>query len=384
MNTHKEKESVTLREKPMKNGGSSLFLDYSVNGLRYKEYLKMYIVPETNRIAKLQNIETMKAANVIKARRIIELQNGEAGIKPKQKDILLTDFLESQRVLYLEQKKDEYSKTIRKINVWLSLYGHSRALRLVDKKYILDFFAFARKGVEVKEEQKPKKKVGRPLNTKNGLSDSTLYSFYATLGTIFNNAVREHLIPSNPMRDLSAAEKPKQPDAEREFLTLDEIRALKETPCGNEQVKSAFLFSCFTGLRIGDIEDLTWDMIRETSTAREVATRQNKTKRYVYVPLSKNAEEYLPMRSDDKNVWQLCSRAELNKNIRRWVKKAGIKKHITFHCARHTYATLLLTYGADLYTVSKLLGHSDVGVTQIYAKIIDQKKVDAVNLIPQL
>ena len=64
-----------------------------------------------------------------------------------------------------------------------------------------------------------------------------------------------------------------------------------------------------------------------------------------------------------------------------WVKEAKITKHVTFHCARHTFATLMLTQGADLYTTSKLLGHTSVKTTEIYAKIVDQKKVEAVNLL---
>ena len=71
-------------------------------------------------------------------------------------------------------------------------------------------------------------------------------------------------------------------------------------------------------------------------------------------------------------------------NISKWVAKAGIDKHITFHCARHTFATMLLTLGTDLYTVSKLLGHRQIQTTQIYAKIVDEKRRDAVRRIPPL
>lgn len=385
MKEHKEKDSVTLREKPLKNGGTSLFLDYYINGLRYKEYLKMYLIPERTKIDRLQNQETKKAAQVIKARRVIEIQNGEAGIRPKRKDVLFVDFLTQQAGFYMDQGKKEYSYTINKIIVWLKYYGHGRALAMVDREYLLGFFTFLRKGLPEKEKKEVRERlVGRHKNYGNALSEGTIYTYYATLGTLFNNAIREHLITTNPLRDLMAHEKPKKPDTEREYLTMDEIKKLKVTPCGNQQVKDAFLFACFTGLRIGDIEDMTWDMIRETSTGQEVATRQNKTRKYVYVPLTENALEYLPKRHRGAKVWVLCCRNEINKNIQRWVAKAGIKKHISFHCSRHTYATLLLTYGADLYTVSKLLGHSDVGVTQIYAKVIDQKKIEAVNLIPKL
>lgn len=70
-----------------------------------------------------------------------------------------------------------------------------------------------------------------------------------------------------------------------------------------------------------------------------------------------------------------------NAKIREWMIRAGVEKHITFHCARHTYATLQLTLGTDIYTVSKLLGHKSLKTTEVYAKIIDQKKKEAANRI---
>lgn len=373
----------------MKNGGSSLFLDYSIDGVRYKEYLHMYIKPEQTRIDKLQNAETMKTAQAMKAKRIVDLQNGLSGFSTKQvKDLTLVDFLQHQIDEYAKQGKTEYAHTIRKIQSWFKKYGHRVALRQVDKDYILNFFAFAKKGIpeqdkKEREKQRSGNLVGRRMNLADGLSDGTISTYYSTLGTLFNNAVREHLLNKNPLRDMSAAEKPKRPESEREFLTMAEVQKMINTRCGNENVKNAFLFACFTGLRLGDIEDLTWIMIRETSSGREVATRMNKTRQFVYVPLSENAQSFLPKYGDRKGkVFVLPSRNEINSGVQHWVKRAGIKKHITFHCSRHTYATLLLTYGADIYTVSKLLGHSSVTHTQVYAKIIDKKRREAVELIP--
>ena len=71
-------------------------------------------------------------------------------------------------------------------------------------------------------------------------------------------------------------------------------------------------------------------------------------------------------------------------DIRKWMQNADIKKHISFHCSRHTFATMMLTLGVDIYTTSKLLGHSNVSTTQIYSKIVDEKKVEAVNKVDNL
>ena len=89
----------------------------------------------------------------------------------------------------------------------------------------------------------------------------------------------------------------------------------------------------------------------------------------------------MPERGDktgDDNVFDLPS--TVNTLIKPWAKAAGISKHFTFHTDRHKFATMMLTLGADLYTVSKLLGHTSVRMTQVYAKIVNKKKDDAVNL----
>lgn len=376
----KEKELVTLRKKALANGGESLFLDYTIDGIRYKEYLKMYLVPEKTKLDKLQNIETLKTAQGMKASKIVELQNGIGGFKKRAKDILLEDYLREEQQAYELAGKIEYSKTIGKLLSWAKLYGKRKSLRDIDREYLLGFFRYLETEKNIKQK---KEKKGRKRSIA-GLSEGTVNMYSQVLSTMFNNAVRKHYIEHNPIKELDLSERPKRPESEREFLTLDEVRKLQETQCGNEEVKRAFLFGCFTGLRLSDVEKLSASEIRQTVDGYEVGTRQQKTRSLIYVPLSENALSILPAELPEGPVFKLPSRPEINRYIAAWVKKAGIKKKITFHCSRHTYATLLLTYGADIYTVSKLLGHTDVATTQIYAKVIDEKKVKAVNMIPKI
>jgi integrase len=178
--------------------------------------------------------------------------------------------------------------------------------------------------------------------------------------------------------------KPQPPESQRVYLTIDEVKRLVNTECKKEVYKRAFLFSCFCGLRISDIERLKWcDLSNENGQIR-ADIRQKKTDEPLYLPLSANAVKWLPERgnaADTDNIFQGLCGGVASHFVKDWAKGAGITKNVKFHTARHTFATMLLTKGADLYTTSKLLGHKDISTTQIYAKIIDQKKTDAVNLL---
>lgn len=362
MNT---KELVTLRKRTLKHGGQSLYLDYAIDGVRTREFLKMYLIPELGKIDKIKNQETINMANAIKAKRILELQEGRAGIRTKKrKDMLLTDFLKEQIKSYKDRGKHFYVDTLSKILKWVESYGQRTTLLTVDKDYVLGFCDYLRS---------------------HNLSENTVCLYFSNFNTVFNNAYRAGLIQENPISRIDTSLKPKRQESQREYLTLDEVRMLMSTKCGRETVERAFLFSCFTGLRISDIEALTWEHIRDNGKGLQVEAKQIKTQRIVYIPLSSNALAQLPKRKKGQDkVFDLPNRMVICEYVHKWVKKAGIQKHISFHCARHTYATLLLTYGANIYTVSSLLGHTNVITTQIYAKIIDDNKRKTVDLIPAI
>ena len=194
------------------------------------------------------------------------------------------------------------------------------------------------------------------------------------------------LIDRNPFKLLDAKEKPQKNSSIREFLTIEEVKQLMATPCRYDIVKRAFLFSCFTGLRYSDIKSLLWSEIRKAADGRTLFLEhpQVKTRKIVTVPLSEEALKWMPKQQKDKehvfHQMQITS-TTVEVILGEWMKEAGIEKHITYHCSRHTAATMLLTLGADLYTVSKILGHSSVKMTEVYAKIVDKKKLETVNLV---
>ena len=172
------------------------------------------------------------------------------------------------------------------------------------------------------------------------------------------------------------------PESVRSYMTIEKVRALIATPVQDGRVKNAYLFSCFCGLRISDIVGLKWKNVFVDNGQYRLAVAMQKTKEPIYLPLSNEALKWTPEREDkaaDDHVFSLPS--NINQYLKPWAEAAGITKRFTFHTARHTFATMMLTLGADLYTVSKLLGHTSVRMTQVYAKIINQKKDEAVNLV---
>ena len=170
-------------------------------------------------------------------------------------------------------------------------------------------------------------------------------------------------------------------DTHRYFLTIDEVRRLHDTPCKDDVVKRASLFSILTGLRMSDILALTWEKFEIYPDGGHcVRLTTEKTDASAYNPVSKEAYEICGTPSTGL-VFKSLSKSHINRVLPEWMKDAGINKHITFHCFRHTFATLLVSNGSDIYTVSKMLTHKNVATTQIYADIIDEKKRAAAEII---
>ena len=216
------------------------------------------------------------------------------------------------------------------------------------------------------------------------LALNSKYSYYNKFKAALRAAFNEGYLSINYASKTKSFE---QAESQREYLTFQELQTLAKTHCKYEVLKSAFLFSCLTGLRWSDINLMTWSEVRdEDNDVSRVNFRQQKTDGVEYLYLSKQARGLLGNRLDpeDRVFKGLKYGAGFNNEIVRWCNRASISKHITFHSARHTNAVLLLENGADIYTVSKRLGHREIRTTAIYAKIVDQKMKEASNLIPTI
>lgn len=211
------------------------------------------------------------------------------------------------------------------------------------------------------------------------LAQNTKHAYYNKLKAAVKEAFRKGYIKENYAARIPGI---KSEETKREFLTLEELQTLAKTPCDNELIKQAFIFSALTGLRFSDVRNLKWgDLQHDEEIGHFIRFRQEKTNGEETLPIPKPAVELLGEKQPgNTSLFKgLHYSAWNNLRIREWVMRAGIDKKITFHCARHSFATIQLTLGTDIYTVSKLLGHKELKTTQIYAKIIDQKKTDAMN-----
>jgi integrase len=206
----------------------------------------------------------------------------------------------------------------------------------------------------------------------------------ATYYSIFKAGLKQAFIDGYLTVDISAKIKGIQDqESRREHLSVDELNILAETPCDRPILKRAALFSALTGVRHCDIQKLKWKEIQVVGEQVRLNFTQQKTKGVEYMPISEQAYQLCgePGKPEQLVFEDLPDPSWISGPLKRWIKSAGITRNITFHCFRHTYATLQLAGGTDIYTVSKMLGHTNVKTTQIYAKVVDEKKQKATDAI---
>ncbi len=372
---------IKLKKKKLASGKYSLYIEYYKGTIqdedgkqthnREFEYLREYLfVNPKDSFEKNKNEETLLRAEQILSIRKAEYAQGKYGIKDKSKEKFL--FL-----TYYDKIKEERYESKGNYDNWDAAQNHiedyigKRKITFedVDEDFVLGF----------------KKYLNNKAKTKSNtlLSQNSKYTYYNK----FRAALRQAFDDGYTRRNFATTVKGfAQGETTREYLTQEELQAMATAYCKHRVLKNAFMFSCLTGLRWSDINKLTWLEVRDEEEGSRLIFKQKKTSGQEYQYISNQARQLLGKRKrDNARVFQgLKYGAHFNSEILRWCMRAGITKHITFHSARHTHAVLLLEYGADIYTVSKVLGHKEIRTTQVYAKIVDKKKKEAANLIPEL
>lgn len=354
----KRRECVKLRSKKLKGGGCSLYLDIHDRGKRRIEYLRLYLEEETDKEAEARNAKTLEYAESVRALRVVELRNNTYGFARDSGERV--DFMKYIWGM-IEKKPDTVRQNLRSAALKIQEFaGNSFRVGEITKRWVELFVRFLELG---------------------GLKPNTAHLYYERTREMLGWAVRDGLIRSNPADGVKA---PQKEESRREFLTLEELRRLADTPC-RQDVARPFLFSCLSGLRHSDISAISWAEVQQSENCARVVFRQKKTGHLEYLDLSEQAVSLMGERGrPSEKIFKMPHFTTINKALKAWAIRAGIDKHITFHCGRHTFATLQLTLDTDIYTVSKLLGHRNVRTTQIYARVIDQKKREAVDKIPNI
>lgn len=364
--------AVKLRKKAGK-GKESYYLDIYHNGKRSYEFLKIYTINKPkNPIERQLNKDNKELAENIRAKREIEINSEQYNFNPKFKK-KTNFFVFASHIAEKHKGRNSYYYYKATVNHFKNFLGTDFiTIGSIDSPTISNFKEY--------------------LYNDAGLSKSTPHSYFARFKTIFKEAIKEGIILKNPA-DIVKNESLQA--TEKVFLTIPEIQQLASTPCKNNEVKKAFLFACNTGLRHIDVYNLTWNQIKKIEVNSKVnfyvETNQQKTKRPIQIKLNNTALQLIGKKRQTLNekVFHIYSSVgHTNQHLKVWSKTAGIDKNITFHTARHSFATILLIHKdktkADLYIVSKLLGHTSVKHTQIYAKIVDSMTNEATSNIPSI
>ena len=361
--------SVKVREKPLKDGRKSIYLDFypaiknpKTGKETRREFLSIYIYSKPKDIIEKEyNKEKRDTADAIRGLREIAIKNHEFGFIDKE--TAKGDFLKYFREVADTRDDKNWGIALKHFEKYTSGYC---IVSDMNEKYCNGFKNYL--------------KIAKNLNTGGTISVNTALAYFGKFRALLKQAFHDKILNEN-LNDRIEGIKPEE--TRREFLTLDELRKLFETPCPIQVLKDAAMFSALSGLRYSDIQKLTWSDVQLYDDGGScIRFRQKKTKGEQTLPISTEAFELMgERRNPNDQVFNGFIYSMTQIHLKRWLLLAGIYRNITFHSFRHTYATLQITLGTDIYTVSKMLGHKKIETTQIYAKIIDEKKREATNKI---
>ncbi|MFD2891178.1 tyrosine-type recombinase/integrase [Flavobacterium chuncheonense] len=368
---------VKLREKQLKSDKISLYLDYyppivspDTGKSTRREFLNLHIykTPKTPDERKF-NKETLSVANLIRSKREVQIRNKEFGFKDNVS--LNVDFIKFYQEIvdgyYNNGSKSNYGSWNSSLNHFKNFCSEGFYTGQLNSLFVTRYRNYLL-NVETL----------RNIDKSKTISRNTASTYFKQFIAVLKQAYKRNLIEENLAED---AEFIKEEETHREYLSETELKLLWKTPIKNEKVKHMALFSALTGLRFVDVNNLDWKNVYEDKhQGYYIQLREQKTKSIQNHPISKTAYEILKKQNTTTGiVFGDIKYSQISSPLKEWLKAAGINKKISFHNFRHSYATLQLAKGTDIYTVSKLLGHKNVSTTQIYAKVLDKNKIEAAN-----
>jgi len=379
-------DNPKLYARILPDGRESLYLEYymgynKADGVvkvnRHKEQLKLYLYtnPRTP-IERTQNKETLELAKKIRFERSQQLlESGEGYRLKRQRQV---DFIN-----YFQTYIDNYTK---KDVVMLKI-----ALQRF-KDFLSDTPEYTKYLNGIKPDQLSRDMMldfTEYLQTRS--KGEGAKSIYQRFKKVINYAIDHDVMVKNPCKGVTI--KIDENVLTKDVLSQDEITTLMATHYNFESptIRRAFIFSLYSGLRYCDVKALTFGNVDFSN--RLLMFEQHKTKGHsansgVVIPLNDGLLALIgqPQEGEGKDtlIFPLPSHEACNLALKRWVTRAGINKHITWHCARHSFATNILSNGANIKTVSSLMGHSSLKYTEKYTRAVDKLKADAINTLPTI
>lgn len=366
-----KKNNVTLREKALSNGNISLYLDIYRDGVRVKEYLKLYIVDKPkNTFERQQNKETLQLAEEIRTARETELNHSAFGlVSPVKKRINFLEFFQNYVDSYTKKDLRMMQGSLQRFKDFLAESYPTMKNYIkpdqIDKDMMVKFVEYLQT-----------RSVGEGAR-----------GYFQRFKKVVKYATEKDIFLKNPCNGVVCVVD--DTALTKDVLTLEEIQQLAKTPYQNGDIKRAFLFCLYAGLRYCDVVDLKYSNV--DYSGKRIKFEQAKTKGHsknsiVIIPLSQTLFSLIGEKpKKDDYIFKLPSHTGCLKALRTWVACAGIDKHITWHCARHSFAVNLLgECRTDIKTVASLLGHSGLKHTEKYTRAVDSLKEKAVNSLPEI
>ena len=363
-----ECKTVTLRTRPLKNGMLSYYLDY-YPGYRDQETMKtirheglniyIYANPKNERERNF-NATMSEKAEAIRCRRFESIVNDRYDFFDRHK--LKADFLEY------------YRKQLRKHDQkWEFVYHHFY-------NFVHGKCTFEEIDIDLCNKFREYLLNAKQLRRDDRISKNSASGYWSTFRGLLKILYRNRLIKTNINDFLDKIE---TEDTPKEYLSVEELYKLAETPCKKPILKTAALFSCLTSLRISDILSLQWHEIVDFAAGGKcVHTITQKTKTEDIIPISDEALQLIGYSPEKTGlVFKGLKRSWTQHPMKEWIREAGITKNITFHSYRRTYATLQGAAGTDIRTIQSNMAHRSITTTQRYMKVVDSNKREASNRI---
>ena len=369
--------TVSLRQKPIANGRASLYLDFFPEIISAKtgkptrrEFLKIYIyLKPKNEVEKTHNKSILEFANLVRAKRLTQIKDKEFGFKENiTYNVDIIEFYNSIVEEYYNNGTDSnHSSWNASFNYYKAFAGNRLQSHFLNDEHVRKYRNFLLKTTNLR-------------TGKGNLSVNTASSYFKNFASVLKRAYKKSIIEKDLASEIVFI---KEEQTYREYLSQEELEILWDTPCDMPKLKHMAIFSALTGLRFVDVKALPFSNIyNDKHQGSYIKLREKKTGNLFNHPISQSVLDIINLQPKDNSlVFGDVKYTDIGRPLKKWLMDSGITKKISFHNFRHTYATLQLANGADIYTVSKLLGHKNVATTQIYTKVIDSNKIIAANRI---